>query len=53
MVPFAVPVLTCGLGPANNMLFLTTWLEKHVTGQYRSLQVSYVFSTTHNDHITH
>ena len=28
---------------ASKMLFLTDWLETQVTGQHRSLQVSYVF----------
>ena len=45
MVLFAVQVLTCWLESATKMLFLTGWLETRVTGQQRSLQVSYVFST--------
>ena len=40
--PFAV--LTCELKSANKMLFLICFLETQATGQYRSLQVSYVFS---------
>ena len=45
MVLFAVQVLTCWLESATKMLFLTGWLETHVTDQQKPLQVSYVFST--------
>ena len=45
MVLFAVQALTCGFESATKMLFLTGWLETQVTGQHRSLQVNYVFST--------
>ena len=45
MILFAVHVLTCRLEFATKMVFLISWLETQVTGQYRSLQVNYVFST--------
>ena len=44
MVLFAVQVLMCGLESSTQMLFLTGWLETHVTGQHRSSQENYVFS---------
>ena len=37
--------LTCGSKSAAKILFLKGWLEAYVTGQKRSLQVSYTFST--------
>ena len=33
--PFAVQSLTCELELVTKMLFLTSWLETHVTGQHR------------------
>ena len=43
MILFAV--LTCKLKSATKMLFLICFLETQATGQHRSLQVNYVFST--------
>ena len=45
MVLFAVQVLACVLESATEMVFLIDWLKTQVTGQHRSLQVNYVFST--------
>ena len=45
MILFGVQVLMYGLESATKMLFLTGWLETEVTGQHRSLQVNYEFST--------
>ena len=43
MILFAV--FTCELKSATKMLFKTYFLETQATGQHRSLQVNYVFST--------
>ena len=45
MVHFSVQGLTCELESATKMLIFTSWLEARVTGQHRSLQVNYAFST--------
>ena len=45
MVLFAVQVLTCRLESATEMVLLTGCFKTQVTGQHRSLQVNYVFST--------
>ena len=45
MALFAVQFLTCGLESGSEMVFLIGWLKTQVTGQHRSLQVNYEFST--------
>ena len=40
-----VAVLMCELKSATKMLFLNCFLETQTTGQHKSLQVNYVFST--------
>ena len=37
--------LTCGPESAAKIVLLNGWVEAYVTGQKRSLQVSYAFST--------
>ena len=48
MVLFAVQVLTFGLQSGTEMVFLIGCLKTQVTGQHRSLQKNYVFSTKTN-----
>ena len=38
MILFTVQGSTCGLQYATEMLFLTSWLEAHVTGQHRYIK---------------